>query len=187
MADTGVKYCQTGASVSSAPYDDQAWTNPGNIVADDTNYAQITNPNFDVGTYSYLLRGTNFDFSVIPDGSTIDGIYVTTAAAYVNGAGSYTLVQLVNASSALIGDNKAATPVALTTPTIAANNWGGAADTWGASPTAAMVKSANFGVALGFEPTAADCDIYADYVRMTVYYTAPASGFSNDVCVVFES
>lgn len=175
MANTGVKYCQTGASVSSAPYDDQGWTNPGNIVADDTNYAQITNPNFDLGTYSYLLRGTNFDMSAIPDGSTIDGIYVSTAAAYVNGSGSYTLVQLVNASSALVGDNKAATPVALSTPTMTESTWGGASDTWGASPTAAMVKSSNFGVALGFQPTANDCDIYVDWIRITVYYTAPSS------------
>ena len=187
MADTGVKYCQTGATVSSAPYDDQTWTNPGNIVADDTSYAQITSPTFDTGLYSYLLRGTNFDFSAIPDGSTIDGIYVTTAGAYANGAGGYTLVQLVNASSALVGDNKAATPVPLTLNTITANNWGGSTDTWSATPTAAMVKSANFGVALGFRPTADDCDIYMDYVRMTVYYTEPPSGFANDVCIVFES
>lgn len=171
MADTGVKYCQTGASVSSAPYDDYTWTNPGNIIADDTSYAQITHPGFDLGTYSYLLRGTNFDFSAIPDGATIDGIYVTTAGVYINGSGSYTLCQLVNDSSALIGDNKAATPVALATPAITSADWGGETDKWGATLTSAIVKSSNFGVALGFEPTANDCDIYFDYIRMTVYYT----------------
>lgn len=186
MADTGVVYCRTGTSVSSAPYDDQAWVGPDRITADDTTYSSITNPNFDLGTYSYLLCGTNFDFSAIPDGSTIDGIAVSTGAAYVNGTGSYTLVQLLNASSVLVGDNKASPAVALSTPTITNNNWGSSTDTWNASPTAAMVKNSNFGVALGFEPTANDCDVYVDYVRMTVYYTAP-SGNSNSICMVFES
>jgi len=175
MSTTGAHFPGTGAAWSVTPWDDQTWTNPGNIIADDTSYAQITAPAFDLNVRSYLLRASNFDFSEIPAGAIIDGITVRVCACYVNGSGSIDHVRLVDASGALVGDNKASTPVALTTPTMAVYTFGGAADTWAASPTQAMLQDVDFGVAVGFIATANDCDLYVDYVTIEVeYHTSEA-------------
>jgi len=171
VATTGAVFPGTGAAWSVSPHDDQTWSNPGNILADDTSYAQITSPSFDLGVQSYLLRASNFNFSGIPSGATIVGITVRVNACYVNGSGSIDLVQLVNASGSLVGDNKASTPVALTTPSLATHTFGGSADTWNASPTVAMLQDTDFGVAVGCIATANDCDVYIDYITIEVEYT----------------
>jgi len=175
MPTTGATFPGTGASWSVSPHDDQTWTNPGNIVADDTSYAQITSPSFDTGVQSYLLRASNFNFSAIPEGATIDGIIVRVMGNYVNGAGAIDLVQLVDAGGSLVGDNKASTPVTLNTPSMTVNTFGGAADTWNATPTRAMLQDVDFGVAIGCIAQANDCDIYIDYVTIEVYYTEGGS------------
>lgn len=76
MASTGAKLPSSGVSVSSSPWSDNAWVNPGNVTAIDTTYASVTASTFDTGDQTYRLRCTGFDFSAIPDGSTINGITV---------------------------------------------------------------------------------------------------------------
>jgi hypothetical protein len=169
MADTGAKYPTSATTQSVNPEDDVDWTNPTNIEADDAAYATTVL----IFQYSYRLKAQGFDFSAVPDGSTIDGIKVEIEryTSYADMIKDYR-VQLLDASGNLVGSNKAGASTWGTSLTVI--TYGGAADTWAASPTAAMVKDADFGVAfsiydyLGFF----NKTCYVDYIRITVYYTA---------------
>ena len=175
MASTGAKLPTSGTSVSASPWSDNSWTSPGNVTAIDTTYASVTASTFDSGDQTYRLRCTGFDFSAIPDGSTINGITVKiNNARYANGTGSLDLCQLVS-SGTPIGDNKYATPQALTTTATTDYTVGGTSDVWGATLTAAIVKSATFGIDLGCLSTAENTDVFIDAVEMTVEYTAPVT------------
>lgn len=172
-SDTGVKYPATKTTQSVAPEDDVNWANPANIGASDNQYATVT---LALGQYSYRLKAQRFDFSAIPDGSTIDGILVEIERK-INTAGFVCYdyrVQLLDASGALIGDNKAGAIGWTTTDTF--KSYGGSSDKWNASPTAAMVKDADFGVVLSARSAWGTLIAYVDCIRVTVYYTvAPAA------------
>lgn len=145
----------------------------GNITADDTSYALITAATYDSPDQSYLLLAKGFDFSSIPDGSTINGITVVVRAWYANGTNSGDHIRLLDTAGAAAGTNKWSTPQALTTSQ-ANYTLGGASDLWGNSLTAAWVKDADFGVALGFAATGANSDVFVDFVTIDIDYTAPA-------------
>lgn len=84
------------------------------------------------------------------------------------------LCQLLNTSKAKVGTNNCSTAVPLTTNSATIITKGSSLDTWGNSLTAAWVKSANFGVAIGILATAANADVDVDYVTIEIYYTPPA-------------
>lgn len=179
MASTGAKLPTSGTSVSASPWSDNAWTSPGNVTAIDSTYASVTAATFDTNDQTHRLRCTGFDFSAIPDGSTINGISVTIHNAdYANGSGSIDLAQLVEGGTPL-GNNKYSTPQALTT-TPTDYSLGGTSDLWGATLTAAIVKSATFGIDLGCLATANNSDVFIDAVEITVEYTAPAGTTYDD-------
>jgi len=169
MADTGIKYPATKTTQSVNPEDDVNWANPANIGASDNQYATVT---LGLGQYSYRLKAQGFDFSAIPDGATIDGILVEIEKK-INTPGYVCWdyrVQLLDASGALVGDNKA--NVSLNWPTSDTfKSYGGASDKWNASPTAAMVKGVDFGVVLSARSAWGTFIAYVDCVRMTIYYT----------------
>ena len=73
MASQGPNFPGTGADDASIGA--LAWTSPGNILADDGNYATAT-PGFSQVTH--YLEATGFAFS-IPVGATINGTTGTTA------------------------------------------------------------------------------------------------------------
>ena len=176
MATTGAQFPTSGTSVSSAPWSDNAWTTPGNVTADDGSTANITAATYDSPDQSHILRVTGFDFSAIPDGSTIDGVRVVVQAWYRSGTGSNSGdLAILYSGSAQIGNNKWSTPQALTTSNTATYTLGGTTDLWGASLDAATVKGSGFGIDLGFLATAANSDVDVDYVTMEVFYTAPAN------------
>jgi len=172
---TGEKYPTLGESVSEAPWSDNAWTTPTNIYADDGATANVTEATFDSPDQTYVLKATGFDFSAIPDGSTINGVIVRVNAWYRSGqgSGSMDLLQLLDTSKAKVGTNQCATPVALTTTDTTVITKGSSTDLWGNALTAAWVKNANFGVAIGILATAANADVDVDYVTIEIYYTPP--------------
>jgi len=172
MPTTGLKFPTSGVNVSAAPWSDDAWVNPGNITASGS-FTSITAPTYDAGDQSQKLRATGFDFSVIPDNSTIDGIIVYIYEVdWAAGTASLDLCQLVNGGTSL-GANRYATPQAVTsTPTTYTR--GAAADLWSATLTSAIVKSSTFGVDIGMIANSANTDVYIGYVQMEVYYTPPA-------------
>lgn len=180
MASTGAKLPTSGTSVSASPWSDNAWTSPGNVTAIDSTYASVTASTFDTNDQTHRLRCVGFDFSSIPDGSTINGISVTIHnARYANGSGSIDLAQLVEGGAPL-GDNKYSTPQALTKTATTDYSLGGTSDLWGATLTAAIVKSSTFGIDIGCLSTAENTDVFIDAVEMTVEYTAPVGTTYDD-------
>ena len=170
MATTGAKFPTTAANVSATPWIDDSWVNPTNVTAAGSVYATITAATYDAGDQSHKLRATGFDFSAIANGDTIDGIVVIVGgASYQAGTASIDLVQLVNAGTP-IGDNKRATPVAVTASD-ANYTQGGSTDKWNATLTPAVVKSSTFGVDVGMIANSANTDVRIDYVTIEVYYT----------------
>jgi hypothetical protein len=174
VATTGAKFPSAATTASVAPWSDNNWTTPTNIYADDGNTANITASTYDTGDQSFILRATGFDFSAIPDGSTIDGVIAVINTWYRSGQGSGSGDKLILWNgTAETGNNKWATPQALSTTNTTTYTLGGATDVWGATLTAAIVKGSGFGVNIGMLSTAANTDLDVDYITLEIYYTAP--------------
>src|SRR3990172_10399957 len=124
MPTTGALLPQSAVTASESPWSDNDWVNPNNIFG--AGEAEVTAATFDAGDQTFVLKAYNFDFSAIPDGATIDGVVCVINARYAVAPGLIDLVQLLDTSRARAGDNKAATPTALTTS--AANYTYGALD-----------------------------------------------------------
>lgn len=184
MTSTGQVYPSSGTSASVAPHSANAWSNAPVITTDNatsatdtTNAASITAASFDLDDQSQLLLAQGFDFSGIPDGSTIDGVTCRVNAWYVagQGSGSIDLLQLLDTNSAVAGTNQCATPVALTTTDSTVITKGSTSDTWGNALTTTWVKNSNFGVGLGIIATALNADVFVDYISLEIEYTAPSA------------
>ncbi len=176
MATTGAKAPAAASSTSETGWAGNAWLTPQNLYG--AGDAAITAATFDAGVHSQVLRAYTFDFSAIPDGSTINGVQVVINARYATAICALSLAQLLDTSRAKVGTNQYATPVNLTTS--AANyTKGGATDKWGNALDAAWVKDPDFGVALGIIVGASDnCDVFIDSVTMEVWYTAAPNAYT---------
>jgi len=164
MADTGATFPSLG---STEDRDGKPlWSNPTYIQAE-ANYAVCS---VSGETYSGWLRASSFGFA-IPSGATIDGIKVEISrCSPTAGVIKDSSLRLVDASGTNVGDDKASASYWLIDQTTA--TYGDASDTWGASPTPAMVNDSDFGIRL----SAANTDGYSHaayvyWVKITVYYT----------------
>ena len=147
-----------------------AWTNPGNITADDTSYATVA-PGF-LGT-SETLNGTSYGFA-IPANATINGIQVSIMRQSSSTGSGFSIrdssVRLIKGGT-ITGDNKA---IAADWPnSMAAANYGSTSDLWGTTWTPAEINAANFGVALAVVDEGASRTASVDYMQITVTYTPP--------------
>lgn len=180
MANTGATYPSLGASVSEAPWSDDAWSNPTYIYADDSTGASVTAATFDAGDQTEVLKATGFDFSAIPAGATIDGVVCAINAwSPTADKAVIDLMQLLNSTGGKTGDNKGSTELTLTTDVAAVYSTGNSTDLWGLSLTAAWVKSTSFGIAIGCMAGGSgnnNVDVHVDYVTLNIYYTAPSYG-----------
>lgn len=179
MSTTNQVYPASATTVAETPWDDNTWSNPTNVYSDDGNNASVTAASFDFTDVTYVLKAYNFNFSAIPDGSTINGVTCRFNAWYANGSGSVNLCQLLDTSLAKVGTNQCETPVALTTNNATVITKGSSSDLWGNELTAAWVKNSNFGVALGCVATANDCDVFIDYVTLEIEYTAGGASYER--------
>lgn len=172
MATVGPVFPTAASAVNAAP-ESIAWAGAvTNVFSDNGVEATVTAATFDADAISQQLRAVTFDFSSIPDGSTIDGITVAIERRFIVGGAVDNRVQLQTAGGSFVGDNKASATAWPSTVGIA--TYGGAADTWNAGLTAAQVKTSTFGVVLSVKATAANTDIGVDFIRMTIDYTAPS-------------
>lgn len=155
------------------------WTTPTNIYTSNNAYA-YTNIDFD-GETTRWLRATNFDFE-IPVGATIDGIVVEfEKRANESYAQDYS-VKIVKAGTEQ-GTDKKKTGVAWPLSDTYVS-YGGAADKWGLTWTPAQINASNFGVSISalFEDGEEDdVTVYVDHVRITVYYTEPATNIKINI------
>src|SRR3989338_11181128 len=176
-ATSGQVYPTLGVTIAESPWLDNNWTNPTNIYSDDAATAYVIAASYDNGDQTYVLKATGFDFSAIPDGSTINGVTARMNAWYRSGQGSgaMDLCQLLDVSKAKVGTNQCATQVALLTNNTTIVTKGGAADKWGNALTTAWIKDPDFGIALGIKSTAANTDADIDYVTLEIDYTPPAA------------
>ncbi len=169
-ATSGPNIAGTGANVTGVGT--IAWTNPGFVTTNDTNYATAVLTTNAVSNY---LRASNFGFS-IPAGATINGIQVTiNRSSSANTAGfsirDSDLFLTKNGTATVGTDHASATDWPTGGP--ASANYGGIADLWGTTWTPAEINSANFGVLLsvlnesGFTNRTAS----VDYIEVTVTYT----------------
>ena len=166
MASTGAKFPTSSSSTAETPWDDVSWSSTTNIYATDSTSAFVT---LTSGQASDVLRAGGFDLSSIPAGAQIDGVEVVVRAGRTGTDVSIDLVQLLDASGAKIGTNKASTPTTLT-GSVVNYTFGGAADLWSNSLDAAWVKDTDFGVAVGVVSSAGGT-AYIDSVTVNVYYT----------------
>ena len=184
MAVTAYKFAGTGAN--NAGVGSIAWLNPGNIVSDNnTDATNEASPGFTTNR----LVATNFGITSgdVPEGSTIDGVEVewglwSDGTIFIQ-TNNYQLWD----AGAVIGSAKTDSTVWPGSET--ARVKGGAADVWSATLSQAIVTGSGFGVALWMlydpETLGAPGETHrVDYVKLRVYYTAPASGFVHSVCVV---
>lgn len=173
--DTGATYPETATTEAVSPEDDADWDNPDNIKADDGNTASIY---FYSYIYSYRLKATNFGFS-LPAGATIDGIKVEIERESSQADSIKDIrVQLLDADGNLVGDNNADTETEWPT-SMTVKSYGGAVDTWNATPTKEMVEDADFGVVLSIYNYFFMATIpRVDFIRITIYYapTPPLQG-----------
>lgn len=167
--NTGVK-APTVATDSSAG----RWLNPNNILVQDANVANYTPVSGNTGFITASITGSGFDFSSIPDGSTILGVVFKMRSSCGNTAGAYfdCDVRLTSTTfqNGLGTQNKA--QLNLLTTTLTDYTYGAGNDCWGAQLTTAIVKDPSFGVAVRFKKSnaAASQTVNVDSFQMTVYY-----------------
>ena len=163
MATTGVKY--PGTVEDDASVGTVAWTNPGNVAADDGSNATASL----FVEQSHYLVARNFDFSAIPTGSTIDSVVVTVQRDGTSGNVEDVIVKLWQAGPA--GDNHAAS-----------GYWGGPSEnigysgfgTWGLTLSRDDVNDADFGVCISVENDTGGAIPAIDFITMEIVYTPPA-------------
>jgi hypothetical protein len=158
VASTGNTFPGTGEN--NAGIGATAWTNPGNVTADDTTDATCT-----AAASSQYLVARNYSFA-IPPNADILGITVRIEASE-SSAGTESLnAQLQNDTGTLIGSSKSAT---ISGTAKAVYTYGGTTDVWGATLTAAIINDADFGVRFWY--TTAH-NVQVDYVTLAVEYKA---------------
>ncbi|WP_052480082.1 beta strand repeat-containing protein, partial [Flavobacterium hibernum] len=162
---TGETNAGTGNNIN--PGSGTGWSSSGNITAEDNNYATVS---LSSGSTSQYLRGTNYGFA-IPSNATINGITVIINRRSVNNTGIRdNRVSLVK-GGIVQTLNKAVTGTNWTT-SFSTNSYGGEADLWGSTWTAADINAANFGVVLSsYNNNNSSRTASVDYIQITVAYT----------------
>lgn len=165
MATTGDRIAGTGTSVTRGS--GTAWTNPGNITANDGTTASVSSGSFG----SNYLVASNFGFTV-PTGSVIQGVTVKFEAAESSTGTESVTAQLQDNSAALFGTTIAQT---VNGTTLTVYTYGGTANLWGTGTalTPEVVNDPDFGVRFWFTTTH---NMTVDYVSIAIEYLPPVSG-----------
>lgn len=171
---SGAIIAGTGSNVDDGQ---EAWSNPGNITADDSSYASAVVDDGFAG--SDWLFASNFGFN-IPSVAVITGVEVVISRFADQLFGEDYVIDTdvqLNDGSSFTGDNKAKTGV--TWPSSEATaTYGGSSDGWNASLSPSQVNSSSFGVGLK-----ATCSLvgnsttaYVDSVTINIYYSTTSAG-----------
>lgn len=161
MSSTGNKFPTAGVNVDRAG--NTAWTNPGNVVSDNTTDTTVVVPSDYLVTSSYSLG--------VPTDAVILGVTVRVEASESGTGSSNYIVQLhSDTTPTLIGAAKSPVTVNGTTKVISTN--GSESDLWSASLTPAIVNAAGFGCSIWSTDTTNTLAI--DYVTIAVEWAIPA-------------
>jgi len=175
MADTGFLFRGSTTGSRARTGHSTAWSDPGNITADDGSDATWVDDDAVDGCLG--LAGSNFDFSGIAGGSTIDGIEIQIGDYQVDFPFSdFDDVKLILADDSDGSENKA---LEITTPTGTPNTdeAGGASDLWSETIGLSDVQDVDWGFFVaGIEIGSADV-WKIDFMKMKVYYTEGGAPF----------
>ena len=149
-----------------------AWTSSANAETSDNVYATAGLSNSDVTHY---LKCTGFGFSIIPAGATIQGIQVDWEKKSSGNRTSDNAVRIVKSGAIGATDRSVAGDWA-TSDTVAI--YGGAADLWGTTWTAADINASTFGAAISAKQGSANRTASVDSVTITISYD-PCTGAAN--------
>jgi hypothetical protein len=157
---TGNTFPTVGASVDRAG--STAWTNPGNVVSDNTTDTTSAVPT------DYLVT-SSYGFSV-PTGSHITGVTVRVEASET-GAGTSNFVPQLHSDTTptLIGSAKTAVTVSGTGKSITTS--GSSTDLWSATLSPATVNATGFGVSIWSTDTTNTLEV--DFITIDVAYIEP--------------
>lgn len=176
-----------GAGADDSSVGSKAWTDTGNITAEDGAYALA---GAGITGTSHYLKATSFGFAV-PTGATIAGIKAEIKKGYkTGGAGSVVdnRVQLIKAGT-IQTPNKADTVTPWVNSSFggafAWSAYGGQSDLWSGTWTAGDINSSGFGIAISTTDVGAGASI--DVIRITVYYTTSGGFTSTADAVIFAS
>lgn len=172
----------TGATSPGTAADDAAvgtltWTNVDNIKLNDADPASV-GTTFSSPLTSHYLKATNFGFT-IPEGATIDGIFVEIEERDGGSTGDITdnEVKIVKSDGSIGTENKAKVPAwtAVTTYT----EYGAVDDLWSETWAYTDINDADFGVVLSAILDGGYRTAQVDHIQITVYYT---EGAPEDSC-----
>mgnify|MGYP001613434132 CR=1 FL=1 len=143
------------------------WTNPGNILASDNAYADVTL----LSAVSNPLIAKGFDFSAIPSGAQPIGILVEWETKSTGTPGTRIVENSIRLrkSGGPVGDNKSAAVEWFGSDTYM--GYGGATDLWNAGLTLADVQNSEFGSEMACEEIIGNSRTASvDHCRITLYY-----------------
>lgn len=157
MASTGALFVKTGTNAGSGV----AWSNPGNITADDATLASVS---LTAPSTSQYLVGNNLGLS-LPHNATINGIEVTLDALANTAQQS---VYLTKNGTATVGTSKATS----FTGTISTLTYGSSSDLWGTTWTPAEINATTFGAIFSVGNLVSGTRPYSvDFIKINIYYT----------------
>jgi len=176
MADTGWKLPGTAVANRTIAGSDDDWTGADNIKVDDFSNASVT---MGAGAESSGLAASNFDFSAIPAGATIDGIEAQVGAYTASlSSVSVAALRLILADNSDGSVSKHADLTFFNTfPTT--DEVGGAADLWSETITRANVQDIDWGFFIGVQTSGLGDGGNVDFMQMKVYYTEAGGGGSG--------
>ncbi|TAK57869.1 MAG: hypothetical protein EPO24_09380 [Bacteroidetes bacterium] len=147
------------------------WLTPTRAVSSNDSWATCSQ----TGGETQYLNAQGFGFTSVT--GTVDGILVEIEERAVTG-GAYEQTIKVVKGGTIQGTNKSTGANLPVTDTYV--SYGGAADLWGLSWTAADITAADFGCVISTN-SAGVASTRIDHIRITVTYTAAASGTKRRV------
>lgn len=162
-----------GTLANDSVFGDKPWANPGNAASSNNSYATVDLDILVGNQLSNYLKATNFGFAIAA-GSTINGI---TAEIEKNASldsppfDGITDVRVRIVKGGVVGATDKSDAAQWPT-TDAYTTYGGAADVWGESWTAADINASDFGLVLAagaVGPTTTTASV--DHIRITVTST----------------
>jgi len=173
MADTGFLFPGTTAGDRTITGGDSNWLNSGNITADDTSNATWEPSGLQ---QSNGLAASNFDFSSIPAGSTIDGIEIRAGdfKASVDSP-AWDVLRLILADDSDGTENKNGELIAWT-GSDQTDEAGGSSDLWSETIGLSDVQDVDWGFFVGGSGDGFGSLLEIDFLQMKVYFTAAPPG-----------
>ena len=171
MATAGPNSPAAGADDTSTGSGTTAWTNPGNITAQDSTYATANG-----AQTTHWLKATNFGFS-IPAGATINGVTLSIVeGGYSQSAGSASFWYAFLWNGGQIGSGVSesfGTSLGATTLTM-----GSASNLWGATLDTTVTNASTFGVEIRIDAHAGSTITTSniDCLQLTITYTLASGG-----------